>query len=312
MKSAARIAAMSVLSVLVLAGCLRVEMSITLNEDDTATGEFVMAVSSEVAALMGEEEFANAFSADEIEGSTTEPYESEDENGDGEPDFVGSVTTFDSIALDEISDSTMAFTREGDDYVVSGTPADPSEDLGGEELAGAEATLSVTFPGEVSEHNGTLEGTTVTWNLLDAPDQLEARGSATAGGGGIPLWIILVVLGVMGIGIGIAIVLVTSTRKKGDDAESAREAEAQAGMLASGSMVMPVADVEPAAEEPPVAPTAELGDGTAEEDAPVDDAAAAEADEAPVAEADAAPAEDDGSGDDGSEDGVDDEEPNKS
>ncbi|WP_297081946.1 LppM family (lipo)protein, partial [uncultured Demequina sp.] len=255
MKSAARIAAMSVVSALVLAGCLRVEMSITLNEDDTATGEFVMAVSSEVAALMGEEEFTSAFSADEIEGSTTEPYESEDEDGDGEPDFVGSVTTFDSIALDDISDSTMAFTREGDEFVVSGTPADPSEDLGGEELTGAEATLSVTFPGEVSEHNGSLEGTTVTWDLLNAPDQLEARGSATADGGGIPLWIILVVLGVMGIGIGVAIVLITSTRRKSDDADSAREAEAQAGMLASGSMVMPAADVEPAAEEPPVAPT---------------------------------------------------------
>ena len=29
--------------------------------------------------------------------------------------------------------------------------------------AGFEVAVSMTFPGEVVEHNGTLEGTTVTW-----------------------------------------------------------------------------------------------------------------------------------------------------
>ena len=53
--------------------------------------------------------------------------------------------------------------------------------------------MSVTFPGEVSDHNGTLEGTTVTWDLMDAPDELYARGAASEGLD-LPIFLIIGVL----------------------------------------------------------------------------------------------------------------------
>ncbi|WP_144276270.1 hypothetical protein [Demequina sp. NBRC 110053] len=223
MKNAMRVAALSVVSAAVLAGCLKVDMSVTLHEDDTASGEFVMAVSKGLADVMGEEELAGALESETIEGATQEPYEDED--------FVGTRTTFEDLAIAELADETLTVTREGDEFVVSGTPTDLGAELGEVDIpADATATLAVTFPGEVTEHNGTLDGTTVTWDLITAPDELQARGAAVEGGG-IPVWIIVLVLAVMGIGIGIAVVLVTSTRRKAPENEASLTAEREAGFL---------------------------------------------------------------------------------
>jgi hypothetical protein len=224
MKSPARVIALSIVSVLALAGCLKVDMNVTLNEDDTASGEYVMAVSKDLAELMGDEDLSTALGSDPIEGATTEPYEDDE--------FVGTTTTFEEVPLEDLSDGTMSVTREDDEFVVAGSPGELGGEMATEEIpAGATATLSVTFPGAVSDHNGVLDGNTVTWDLLDAPAELEARGSATSDGAGIPLWILIVVFAVMGIGIGVAVVLITATKRKGPANEESALAEAEAGIL---------------------------------------------------------------------------------
>ncbi|MFN3866062.1 MAG: LppM family (lipo)protein [Demequina sp.] len=217
MRTLSRTVALAAVTVLALTGCVRVEMNVTLAEDDTASGDFIFAVSQELLAIAGEEGLEDLLGADEtIPGGTTERYESADDNGDGSPDFVGSRTTFSGLPLEDFdaAGEGLRLSRDGDDYVVSGAADDLSGQTGGEELpADASATLSVTFPGKVSHHNGVLDGTTVTWNLLEQPGELEARGSATAGGE-FPLWMVLVIAAIIGIGAGIAGVLIMSGRRK--------------------------------------------------------------------------------------------------
>ncbi|WP_144019005.1 hypothetical protein [Demequina sp. NBRC 110056] len=274
MRTAPRLAALTLVCAAVLTGCLKVEMSVTLNEDDTASGEYVMAVSREVADLMGEDELESAFETDDIEGATSEPYEDEE--------FVGTRTTFDSVDIAEFGDETMSITRDGDDYVVTGTPASLDDQLGGTEIPdGATATLAVSFPGEVSEHNGTLDGTTVTWDLLDPPAEISARGAASEGGGGIPLVIILIVLGVMGIGIGIAIVLITSTKRKDPPSETSLEAEREAGILTHADAAESTDALGDESD-----PSSESADAVVESDDSVAEAAV-DTDVAPEVEADA-------------------------
>ncbi|WP_062299149.1 LppM family (lipo)protein [Demequina maris] len=175
-----------VAATLALTGCLRVEMNIALNPDDTADGSFLMAIEkgSGKGFDMSDEDLLEQFSADsegDFETGTIEPYEDED--------YVGTRVVFDGEPLDSFAGETgddLAIVRDGDDYVVSGSMSgSEDEDLGS--LPGADMVLSITFPGEVSEHNGTLEGTTVTWDLMDAPDELVARGAASPPSA-FPMW----------------------------------------------------------------------------------------------------------------------------
>lgn len=200
-----RAAALTIVTAFALAGCMKVEMNIALNEDDTANADFVFAVEEGLGAMleMTDQEVADELFGDvasEFPDGRVEPY-----NQDG---FIGSRVIANDQPLSDLNleDENLSITRDGDDYVVSGV-FEGITDMGdmGELPATASMTLAVTFPGEVSEYNGELEGTTVTWNLLSPPDELQARGSASAGGD-FPLWIILVAGAVIGIGIGIAVV----------------------------------------------------------------------------------------------------------
>ncbi|WP_152650192.1 LppM family (lipo)protein [Demequina aestuarii] len=229
MRTLTRGLALAVVSTLALTGCVRVEMNVTLDEDDTASGDFIFAMSQELLEIAGEESLDDLLGGEEtIPGGTTERYESEDENGDGSPDFVGTQTTFSGLPLEEFdaAGDGLRIFRDGDDYVVSGTADDLTDQTGGEELPEtASATMSVTFPGTVSDHNGELDGTTVTWDLLEQSGELQARGSASADGG-FPLWLILVIAALVGIGAGVASVLIVSSRRKSVDESQVSSPEA--------------------------------------------------------------------------------------
>ena len=199
---------------------VRVEMNVDLQEDDTANGEIIFALSQEMLALAGEESLDDMINAEQdIDGAVTERYESEDTNDAGDPNFVGTRSTFRGQPLAEFdaAGDGLSVVRDGDDYVVSGEPEDLSAQTGGQELpADAEITMSVTFPGSVSSHNGELDGNTVTWNLATHTGAIEARGSASEGGG-FPTWLIIAIIALVGVGIGIAVVLVASSKRKDTD-----------------------------------------------------------------------------------------------
>ncbi len=262
MRTLTRGFAIAVVSMLALTGCIKVEMNVTLAEDDTASGDLIFAMSQELLAIAGEEGLDELMAEDEtFPNGTTERYESEDENGDGEPDYVGSRLTFSSMPLDEFdaAGEGLRIFRDGDDYVVSGAADDLSDQTGGEELpANATATMSVTFPGSVSEHNGELDGNTVTWNLLEHEGDLQARGSSTADSG-FPLWIILVLVAVIGIGAGLAGVLIMSSKRKASKEDQGTGYYADGTVGAAGTipppvdapMFSPADSTSPVADAPP-------------------------------------------------------------
>ncbi|MGI8723204.1 MAG: LppM family (lipo)protein [Geodermatophilaceae bacterium] len=216
---------------LVLSGCLKYDLTLVVSQDDTLDGTLIVAVAREFA--VGQDVFGRSGELTPSQGSVTkEAYE--------DADYVGSRYVISGVPISEIdalsSDSSIRFalTREGDDYLL-----DASLDFN---LAGPDtvptgnsftAMVSMTFPGAVTESNGTIQGNTVAWTQLrpDAENTLTARASAIANGeagsasdSGIAWWVW--VLG--GIGLLLVATLVTGLllgRRRA--ATSARAAQAE-------------------------------------------------------------------------------------
>ncbi|WP_205856334.1 LppM family (lipo)protein [Phytoactinopolyspora endophytica] len=182
-------------------------MDLTINEDETVDGTMITGVSSEFISMaemsddpaagdMSGLEDLTEFNPDDFpDGASATPYD------DGT--YEGQEVTFNGAPLSEFegtTDGDLSIERQGDEYVVSGT-LDLSDmdtsDL--DELEGMEDVppgmldgmmdfdmrIAVTFPGEVTDHNGELDGTTVTWiPEVGQPNEVFAR--AQASGGAVP------------------------------------------------------------------------------------------------------------------------------
>ena len=257
-----RLVGASALGILVavgLSGCLKVDMQLDLQSDDTVDGSMVFAISSAVAELAGEspESIAESMQEDAFdlgEGGTTrtEPYD------DG--DFIGTTTYFEGKALAEFDDpESVSIVHDGDDFVVSGA-FDLSEATEGGEMMpglteGLDIRIAITFPGAVSSHNGTLDGNTVSWQAVPGERlELEARGSAIEGGGGsLPLPLLIGIgLGLL-ILIGLILFLVLRSRK-GAPAGAAATAYPVAGDYPAPPAYAPQGDSAPGTVPPPAPP----------------------------------------------------------
>ena len=233
MKKLPRALALGTLCVLALSGCVRLEMNFDVQSDNSVDTELISAFSQAAADESGVSALDGLWDAQEGEaGVVIEPYESEEQGEDGEPAFVGTRTTLEGQTFDELDfmGGDIAIVRDGDDFVVSGTPVNPAAELGGEMIpADADITMSFTFPGDVSQHNGELEGSTVTWDLITHTGDIQARGAAETGG--FPLWLVIVIVALVGIGIGMAGVLVAAgKRKPTDDARPEGDLEGEYGI----------------------------------------------------------------------------------
>jgi hypothetical protein len=214
------------------------DMDLTLSEDDTASGAVVVAFSDRLAEAMEVEprdlwEQGSGELAGELpEGATEEPYAS-----DG---YTGGRYTFDGQPIGEVGGlggEELSITREGDEYVVTGT-MDLTDDTGELESAPQELVdeldvrVAVTFPGEVVETDGEMLGTnTVEWRpAIGERTEMHARGSAvsnglagTAGAGGtdagdgaspgFPWWVVGALAGVLLLAV--VVVLVLRARRGG-------------------------------------------------------------------------------------------------
>ncbi|MEJ7702902.1 MAG: hypothetical protein WKF47_04235 [Geodermatophilaceae bacterium] len=172
----------------VLSGCLKYDLMLLVNEDDTMDGTLIVAVAREFA--VGEDIFGQSGDPTPSQGSVTkEAYE--------DADYIGSRYIFSGVPISEIdafsSDNSTRFslTHEGDEYVLD---ASLNFSLGGTESLPTDGSFSalvaITFPGAVIESNGTVDGNTVTWTQLrpGAENPLTARASAIANGqAGSPL-----------------------------------------------------------------------------------------------------------------------------
>ena len=198
-----------------LTGCMKMDMQIDLQSDDTIDGTMIVAVSAELAELSGQspEDLAEQMQSemvptDEGEGEwSSKPYD------DGE--FVGSEITFVDAPLNAMggesaTPESLTIVREGDEFVVTGT-LDMTDTTGSAEdpmfegmMDSFDIRIAVSFPGAVSEHNGELSGNTVTWvPVFGEVLELSARGSAVDGGGGSGLpWLLIA-----GIVVGLLVIL---------------------------------------------------------------------------------------------------------
>ncbi|WP_309709548.1 LppM family (lipo)protein [Pseudolysinimonas sp.] len=245
-----RILAVGVL-VLALAGCVRFQADLTLNPENTVDGSIVVAVLVSEDTEEAREQSLSA--AEQIEadllgslrdasGVTTSEYEQDE--------YLGSRIVFDDVALDAFSgqsEDSLKIVREDDEYVFTGAldfsgESVPPEDTG--EGDDDNLTVSVTFPGEVTEHNGELSGTTVTWaTAVDQRLEMSARGSATPAGPPILLIVGIGLVALLVIAAVVAVLLFVRSRAKKKAAVAAPET----------APTVPIAEA-PAAEVP-AAPT---------------------------------------------------------
>lgn len=204
---------------LLLTGCLKLDIDLRVQPDDTVDGAVVFAVDKDLLDLtggsiedltQGEQPFPSDF-----EGVKIEPYE--------EGDWVGQRYRFDGAPLTAFADTadpdSLKIVRAGDTFRVSGaldlsapagaTGPDPSAFF-----SSAEIRVAVTFPGEVISANGEIDGNTVTWEpRFGERLEMEATGSAIPSGGGPgALTIALLVVGVAALA-GI-LALVTASRRR--------------------------------------------------------------------------------------------------
>lgn len=175
-------------SALLLSACMKMDVDLTLNSDDTATGVMLLAVSdraAEAAEMTPAELLAEMDSEDLGEGAA----EVQDYAEDG---FTGKRYIFEGSTLAEVSDETMQISRDGDEFVVDGSLPLTAEELGMTEaelsdpavkplLDAVDVNVTVAFPGEVTESNGTIDGNTVTWAAkIGEENKLTARGAAVS------------------------------------------------------------------------------------------------------------------------------------
>jgi len=226
MNRIAKSAVLSLVAVLALSGCLRYNMDITLNSDNTASGTVITAVQTGIGEQMGvdsdEEALAQLF-ADSPFATESGQFSVSDY---AEDDYIGKSYSFDGLALDQFGasfDELFTVERVDDEFIVSSESAPTNAEEIEQVPTGAESMLSITFPGEVADHNGTLDGKTVTWDLFAQTEPISATAGATSGSS-FPLWLVFVALGILVVLIGVAVVVVLVVRKNKGPAPTAMPA----------------------------------------------------------------------------------------
>ncbi|GAA1759552.1 LppM family (lipo)protein [Luedemannella helvata] len=203
----------------VMTGCMKMNVDFKI-EGDYVNGTMIMAVDKKLAAMSGqtEDQLVDEMTKDAPDepGVTSEKYD------DGT--FVGKKYIFDKTPLDKMSDNSDAdelkivHDKAAKTYTVTGT-MDLTEIKNDDPTTAAmmgslDIKIAITFPGKVREHNGELNGTTVTWKpkagekteLKAVAEEASGLAALTGGsssnttliaaavGGGVLLLIIIIVV----------------------------------------------------------------------------------------------------------------------
>ncbi|MDR0432931.1 MAG: DUF3153 domain-containing protein [Bifidobacteriaceae bacterium] len=265
-----------------LTGCMRLTYDLTVNVDDTISGETVFAFSDQLLEMAGTT-FDEAMAQGGQEGLLSNTYggraKIEDYAADG---YTGKLISLDALPLSEFgvsqeeSGMQLNIAKDGSQYKVSGGMDLSSQDVDPaqlEEYGGFDVQVSITFPGPVVSSNGDVNGNTVAWKIVPGQTN-EFEATANSGGGSQTMLVVgLIALGVLVVGGVIAILLVRKSKKRkvtvagpegeafetvpGDGAATAgepSEGEPSEGAEGEGA---------PAEPEPePAKPSAGFGSGT--------------------------------------------------
>jgi hypothetical protein len=202
-------------AILLLSGCVKFQADLTVTPENTLNGDIVVASiigdgdgakddAKDRATSIEQELLPNLSGAD---GVTRTEY---DEDG-----YAGSRFTLNNTPLEAINSDTengsLSLTRDGSTFVFDGainfTPDSDEEPAEGANESDIEVTI--TFPGTVTDHNGELSGTRVSWNT-SYEGSLDMHAVASAEQSAPPVWVwALVGLAIVAV---IAVIVVLSRR----------------------------------------------------------------------------------------------------
>jgi hypothetical protein len=253
MQATARFVAVGIVAVL-LTGCIKLNVDFTVSSDNTVSGTMVFAFSKQLLQLTGQSAQdligSSAPIPSSVPGMSAKPYD------DGE--FAGEEYTFDAVPLTQFNSddpTSISIVRSGDTFTVSGV-LDLSSATGAsgatgtipgldQALAGADIRISVSFPGAVTDSNGVVDGSTVTWNPKIG-QRVELRATAGAIGSGSSSTSSIVLIGLIALGVIVLIVVVTLVMR-------GRRSGGSGGDTAEGMTPMTPSEA-PAMQAPPSIP----------------------------------------------------------
>ena len=222
------LALLAVAAIVALSGCLKLDMEMNIQSDDTVDGTIILAVARDQAELFGGEDALRESIQGESEGLFSDaPDTGEFDQRDYEDDeWIGTESEFSGVPIDEFAGAEtgdLTITRDGDEFVVEGQmdltegTEDPSADA---ILQSAELDVSISFPGDVIEANGDIDGNEVSWEPVPGEVlEISARGSAEAG---VP-WMTIAAVGALValVVIGVVLLIVMRGRQTAADAPGA-------------------------------------------------------------------------------------------
>jgi hypothetical protein len=277
-----RIGAFAALALL-LTGCIKLNMNLGINDDDTVSGTIQLGVDKQLLELSGQnaEDLLGGDSPfpSKAPGVTVEPFD------DGE--FAGQEFTFESVPLEEFnsggfagatglsgvtgSSDALNIQRRGDTFVVTGA-LDLSSGLSGatgpfggsrgaDLFRSADVKIAFTFPGEVIQApGGQIDGNTVTYvPTFGERLEINATGSAidngqaqdvTSGDGGSNLLLYIIIGGAV---LVLLVVLFLVLRGRGSKDKGAGPASGF-GEAAVTAPQAPAPPASPSATPPVAAP----------------------------------------------------------
>jgi hypothetical protein len=196
--------------VLALSGCFRARIELTVGPDQRVDGSLLLAYDRAVLEQIdrtptdAQVEILDDMTDDAPRGQECTPWEDDA--------FVGAECRLEGVTLDDLGqaeafDQRLTFVETDDELLLTAVidldevPTDSPEPL-----ETFDVTISITFPGRVTETNGEVDGTTVTWRAepgerthLSAVAALASPAEPAE----IPSWLIglvvLVVIGIVGI-----------------------------------------------------------------------------------------------------------------
>jgi hypothetical protein len=270
--------------VFLMTGCIKLNMNLGINSDNTVSGTVKFGVQKELLDLTGQnvEDLlgSDAPFPSSAPGVTIEPFD------DGE--FAGRQFTFEDLPIEQFNSGgiagasgataggagdTLQIAREGDTFVVTGVldlssglsgATGPFGGTGGAQLfKSADIRIAITFPGEVLQApGGEIDGNTVTY-VPEFGERLEinATGSAVDNGeaadvvGGSDSFLPLILI-IGGVALVLLIVLLLVVRgRKNKAAETPSGSETPSGFGEAGSAAAPAAPPPGASTDaPPPAP----------------------------------------------------------
>lgn len=163
----------STLLVFLLSGCVKLNVDLQVSPNDMVSGNAILALSDALAGLAdSESEVFGEGVFSEGNGIRQVPY--------SEGGFTGTQIFFQSVPIEIFSqnnaeDDFIRIVRDGDNLITSGnfnlgdddSTQDETNFLGEdfleEILSSTDISVSITYPGEILETNGTISGNTITW-----------------------------------------------------------------------------------------------------------------------------------------------------